>query len=175
VYSNTGGQMSKATPRGAVAKFAAGGKTTRRKDLGLLAISYGNIYVARIAFGANDAQTIRTLLEAEAYDGPSLIIAYSHCIAHGYDMKFGLDQQQAAVDSGYWPLFRYNPDLADNGENPMHLDSRRKPKVRLEDYIYREGRYRMLQQSNPEVAARLLTLAKEDVEVRWDTYSKLAE
>jgi pyruvate-ferredoxin/flavodoxin oxidoreductase len=175
VYSNTGGQMSKATPRGAVAKFAAGGKTTRRKDLGLLAISYGNIYVARIAFGANDAQTIRTLLEAEAYDGPSLIIAYSHCIAHGYDMKFGLDQQKAAVDSGYWPLFRYNPDLADNDENPFHLDSSRKPKVRLEDYIYREGRYRMLVQSNPEVAARLLTLAKEDVEVRWDTYSKLAE
>jgi pyruvate-ferredoxin/flavodoxin oxidoreductase len=175
VYSNTGGQMSKATPRGAVAKFAAGGKSTRRKDLGLLAISYGNVYVARIAFGANDAQTIRTLLEAEAYDGPSLIIAYSHCIAHGYDMKFGLEQQQAAVDSGYWPLFRYNPDLADTDENPMHLDSRRKPKVRLEDYIYREGRYRILLQSNPDVAARLLTLAKGDVEDRWDTYSKLAE
>ncbi|MCO5188378.1 MAG: pyruvate:ferredoxin (flavodoxin) oxidoreductase [Anaerolineae bacterium] len=174
VYSNTGGQMSKATPRAAVAKFAAAGKSTRRKDLGLLAISYGNIYVARIAFGANDAHTIRVLQEAEAYDGPSLIIAYSHCIAHGYDMKFGLEQQKAAVESGYWPLYRYNPDLALEEKNPFSLDSRRKPQVKLEDYIYREGRYRMLLQSNPEAAARLLALAKGDVEERWESYTNLA-
>ncbi|MCA9973276.1 MAG: pyruvate:ferredoxin (flavodoxin) oxidoreductase [Anaerolineales bacterium] len=173
VYSNTGGQMSKATPRGAVAKFAAAGKPAAKKDLGLLAISYGNIYVARIAFGANDAQTIRAFLEAEAYDGPSLIIAYSHCIAHGYDLKFGLEQQDAAVKSGYWPLFRYNPDLASEGKNPFQLDSRA-PKLPLEQYIYREGRYRMLTQSHPERAAKLLALAQEDVKTRWETYANMA-
>ena len=120
--------MSKATPRAAVAKFAAAGKSTRRKDLGLLAISYGNIYVARIAFGANDAHTIGVLQEAEACDGPSLIIACSHCIAHGYDMKFGLEQTKAAVEKWlHWPLYRYNPDLALEEKNPFSLDSRRKP------------------------------------------------
>ena len=123
VYSNTGGQMSKATPRGAVAKFAAAGKPAAKKDLGMLAISYGNIYVARVAMGANDAQTIKAFIEAEAYDGPSLILAYSHCVAHGYDLKFGLQQQKAAVDSAYWPLFRYNPDLAMQEKNPFNLDS----------------------------------------------------
>ncbi len=173
VYSNTGGQMSKATPRGAVAKFAAAGKPMPKKDLGLLAISYGNIYVARIAFGANDRHTIQAILEAEAYDGPSLIIAYSTCIAHGYDLVYGLEQQQAAVQSGYWPLFRYNPELAEIGKNPFSLDSR-KPKLPLEKYIYREGRYRMLTKSNPEAAERLLELAKTDVMTRWNQYEEMA-
>ncbi|WP_420644239.1 pyruvate:ferredoxin (flavodoxin) oxidoreductase [Candidatus Leptofilum sp.] len=173
VYSNTGGQMSKATPRGAVAKFAAAGKPMPKKDLGLLAISYGNIYVARVAFGAKDAQTVRAFQEAEAYDGPSLILAYSHCIAHGYDMKYGLEQQAAAVNSGHWPLYRFNPDLASSEQNPFTLDSR-PPKQSLESYIYREGRYRILQQSNPQAAERLLVLAKQDVADRWATYKQLA-
>jgi pyruvate-ferredoxin/flavodoxin oxidoreductase len=173
VYSNTGGQMSKATPRGAVAKFAAAGKPLPKKDLGLLAMSYGNIYVARIAYGANDRHTIRAVLEAEAYDGPSLIIAYSSCIAHGYDLVYGLEQQQAAVKSGHWPLYRFNPELANQGLNPFSLDSR-KPTLALEKYIYREGRYRMLTQSNPEAAKRLLALAKIDVDARWQQYENLA-
>jgi pyruvate-ferredoxin/flavodoxin oxidoreductase len=173
VYSNTGGQMSKATPRGAVAKFAAAGKPLPKKDLGLLAISYGNIYVARIAFGSSDAQTIKAFLEAESYDGPSLILAYSHCIAHGYDLKFGLDQQKAAVTSGYWPLYRYNPDRVEQGLNPFQLDSKA-AKIKLEDYIYREGRYHMLTQSHPDRAAKLLELAQSDVETRWATYAQLA-
>ena len=172
VYSNTGGQMSKATPRGAVAKFAAGGKTQRKKDLGLLAMSYGNVYVAKIAFGAKDTQTIKALLEAEAYDGPSLIIAYSHCVAHGYDLQFGLQQQAAAVDSGHWPLFRYHPEAAE-GENPFTLDSKA-PSIPLEQYIYREGRYRMLQQSDPHAAETLLELAKDDIKTRWAQLEKMA-
>jgi pyruvate-ferredoxin/flavodoxin oxidoreductase len=174
VYSNTGGQMSKATPRAAVAKFAAAGKPTPKKDLGLLAISYGNIYVARVAFGASDSQVVKAFLEAEAYDGPSLILAYSHCIAHGYDLKFGLEQQQMAVASGHWPLYRYNPDLAVKGQNPFHLDSKA-PSIPLEKYIYREGRYRMLTQSHPETAERLLELAKADVETRWQQHIKLTQ
>ena len=173
VYSNTGGQMSKATPRAAVAKFAAAGKPMPKKDLGLLAMSYGNIYVARVAFGASDAQTVKAFLEAEAYDGPSLILAYSHCIAHGYDLKYGLEQQKAAVDSAYWPLFRYNPDRVDQGLNPFQLDSK-PPKIRLEQYIYREGRYKMLTQSKPERAAKLLELAQADLNARWERYSQMA-
>jgi pyruvate-ferredoxin/flavodoxin oxidoreductase len=173
VYSNTGGQMSKATPRAAVAKFAAAGKPLPKKDLGLLAISYGNIYVARVAFGSNDAHTIRAFMEAEAYDGPSIILAYSHCIAHGYDLKFGLDQQHAAVDSGYWPLYRFNPERAGQGLNPFQLDSK-PPKISLEKYAYREGRYRMLTQSHPERAEKLIELAQADVEARWATYAQLA-
>jgi len=173
VYSNTGGQMSKATPRAAVAKFASAGKPLPKKDLGMLSMSYGNIYVARVAFGANDRQTVQAFLEAEAYDGPSLIIAYSHCIAHGYDLLYGLEQQTAAVQSGYWPLFRYNPDLALEGANPFKLDSR-KPTISLEKYIYREGRYRMLTQSDPGAAERLLELAKADVERTWRQYEELA-
>ena len=173
VYSNTGGQMSKATPRAAVAKFAAAGKPMRKKDLAMLAVSYGNIYVARVAFGANDAQTIRAFTEAAAYDGPSLILAYSHCIAHGYGMEFGLQQQAAAVQSGYWPLFRYNPDLEAQGKNPFQLDSRA-PKLPLEDYMYREGRFRMLTRSHPVRAAKLLELAKADVRAQWETYSQMA-
>jgi pyruvate-ferredoxin/flavodoxin oxidoreductase len=173
VYSNTGGQMSKATPRGAVAKFAAAGKPMAKKDLGMLAVSYGNIYVARIAFGANDAQTIKALTEAAAYDGPSLVLAYSHCIAHGYGLELGLEQQKAAVASGYWPLFRYNPDLVALGKNPFQLDSR-EPKLPLEEYMYKEGRFRMLTKSHPERAAKLLELAKSDVAAQWEKYSQLA-
>ncbi|MDX1664523.1 MAG: pyruvate:ferredoxin (flavodoxin) oxidoreductase [Candidatus Promineifilaceae bacterium] len=173
VYSNTGGQMSKATPRAAVAKFAAAGKPLPKKDLAMLAMSYGNVYVARVAMGASDKQTVQAFLEAEAYDGPSLIIAYSHCIAHGYDMKFGLQQQQAAVDTGYWPLVRYNPDRTAAGQNPLQLDSKA-PKKPLEEYVYREGRYRMLRQQDPESAERLLDLAKADVAVRWEKYERMA-
>ena len=173
VYSNTGGQMSKATPRGAVAKFAAAGKSMAKKDLGLLAISYGNVYVAQVAFGEDDKQTVRAMLEAEAYDGPSLIIAYSHCIAHAYDMKFGLQQQQSAVQSGCWPLFRYNPELVLEGKNPFQLDSKA-PSKPLEEYIYQEGRYQMLRQSDPVAAESLLKLAKRDIQQRWQTYERLA-
>ncbi|PID84899.1 MAG: pyruvate:ferredoxin (flavodoxin) oxidoreductase [Chloroflexi bacterium] len=174
VYSNTGGQMSKSTPRGAVAKFAAAGKIAAKKDLGMLAVSYGSIYVARVAMGANDAHTIKAFIEAEAYDGPSLIMAYTHCVAHGYDLKFGLQQQKAAVDSGHWPLFRYNPDLEMQDKNPFMLDSRA-PKISLDQYIYREGRYRMLTKSHPERAAKLLELAQSDVDRRWEQYSKMAQ
>ena len=173
VYSNTGGQMSKATPRGAVAKFAAGGKPAPKKDLAMMAVNYGNVYVARVAFGANDMQTLKAFLEAEAYDGPSIIIAYSHCIAHGYDMVFGLEQQKAAVQSAYWPLFRYNPDLIRQGKNPFQLDSRA-PALPLEKYIYNETRYTMLTRSNPEAAAKLLVEAQDDVYKRWKVYEHWA-
>jgi pyruvate-ferredoxin/flavodoxin oxidoreductase len=173
VYSNTGGQMSKATPRGAVAKFAAGGKPAGKKDLGLMATTYGNVYVARVAFGANDQHTVKAFLEAEAHNGPSIIIAYSHCIAHGYDLLYGLDQQKAAVNSGYWPLFRYNPSLADQGKNPFQLDSRA-PTIPLNKYAYNEGRYTMLVHSDPAAAERLLHLAEADVAERWKLYQFLA-
>ena len=173
VYSNTGGQASKSTPRGAGAKFAAGGKKMAKKDLGLLAMAYGNVYVARVAMGANDAQTIKAFVEAEAYDGPSLIIAYSHCIAHGYDMRLGLDQQKKAVQSGYWPLYRYSPTAAAEGKNPLTLDSKA-PAMPLEKYIYNETRYRMLTQSDPAEAERLLKMAQEDVNKRWKQYEQMA-
>jgi pyruvate-ferredoxin/flavodoxin oxidoreductase len=173
VYSNTGGQASKATPRGAVAKFAAGGKQVGKKDLALIAMSYGSVYVAKIAMGGSDTQTMKAFLEAEAYDGPSLIIAYSHCIAHGYDMAHGMEQQKAAVNSGYWPLFRYNPALAAQEKNPFQLDSR-SPNVALKDYIYNETRYTMLAKSNPEEAKRLLELAQEDVSSRWKLYEHMS-
>jgi pyruvate-ferredoxin/flavodoxin oxidoreductase len=173
VYSNTGGQMSKATPRGAVAKFAAGGKAAGKKDLGMMAMMYGNVYVARIAMGASDTQTVKALLEAEAWEGPSLVIAYSHCIAHGYDMKYGLEQQKLAVQSGYWPLFRYNPALAGVGKNPFQLDSKA-PAIPLKNYIYNETRYTMLVHSNPGTAATLLEQAQEDVRARWRLYERMA-
>ena len=173
VYSNTGGQMSKATPRGAVAKFAAGGKPRAKKDLGMMAVAYGSVYVAQVAFGAGDMQTLKAFNEADAYDGPSLIIAYSHCIAHGYDLVHGCDQQKAAVQCGYWPLYRYNPDLAKLGKNPFQLDSR-PPSLPLEKYIYNETRYTMLTHSDPEAAKRLLKLAEEDVRDRWRDYQNLA-
>jgi len=169
VYSNTGGQASKSTPRAAVAKFAAGGKPTGKKDLAMMAMSYGSVYVAHIAMGGSDMQTVKAFLEAEAYNGPSLLIAYSHCIAHGYDLEHGLDQQKAAVNSGYWPLFRYNPDLSTQGKNPFLLDSRA-PSVALKDYAYNETRYTMLAKSSPEDAKKLLALAEEDVTSRWKLY-----
>ncbi len=173
VYSNTGGQASKSTPRAAVAKFAARGKATPKKDLGLLAMAYGNVYVARVAMGANDQQTLRAFLEAEAYDGPSLIIAYSHCIAHGIDMRRGLDQQKLAVQTGYWPLYRYNPALLDEGKNPLILDSK-EPTLPLEEFAYNETRYRMLLKSNEGRAETLMDLAKKDVQERWQHYRRLA-
>jgi len=173
VYSNTGGQMSKATPRGAVAKFAAGGKPTGKKDLGLMAMMYGNVYVARVAMGANDTHTVKAFLEAQSFKGPSLLIAYSHCIAHGYDMVYGMEQQKAAVQSGYWPLFRYDPRVGGNGKNPFQLDSRA-PTLPLEKYIYNETRYTMLAHSNPEAAKRLLVEARQDVKARWRFYEQLA-
>ena len=173
VYSNTGGQASKSTPRGAVAKFAAGGKQVGKKDLAMMAVSYGSVYVARVAMGSSDMHTVKAFLEAEAYDGPSLIIAYSHCIAHGYDMAYGLDQQKAAVNSGYWPLFRYNPDLVAQNKNPFQLDSRA-ASIPLKDYIYNETRYTMLAKSNPDEAKRLLALAQEDVAARWKLYDYMA-
>ncbi len=173
VYSNTGGQMSKATPRGAVAKFAAGGKASAKKDLAMMAMTYGNVYVARVAMGASDMQTVKAFREAEAWDGPSIIIAYSHCIAHGYDMKHGLDQQKLAVQSGYWPLFRYDPALAREGKNPFQLDSK-PPAIPLEKYTYNETRYTMLVHSDPKTAAALLAQAQEDVRVRWKMYEHMA-
>jgi pyruvate-ferredoxin/flavodoxin oxidoreductase len=173
VYSNTGGQMSKSTPRGAVAKFAAGGKNMPKKDLAMMAMNYQGVYVARVAIGGNDSQTVRAFQEAEAYNGPSLIIAYSHCIAHGYDLIHGLSQQKAAVQSGYWPLFRYHPDSAAKGENPMHLDSAA-PTLPLKKYAYNEGRYTMLAHAKPELAGQLLTLAEADVARRWRLYENMA-
>jgi len=173
VYSNTGGQASKATPRGAVAKFAAGGKAAAKKDLALMAMSYGHVYVARIAMGANDAHTLRALREAEAYEGPSLVIAYSHCIAHGYDLRHGMDQQKAAVASGHWPLLRFDPRLSREGKNPLQLDSRA-PSVPLKSYAYNETRYTMLAHSDPDEARRLLDLAQDDVTARWRYYEYLA-
>jgi pyruvate-ferredoxin/flavodoxin oxidoreductase len=156
-----------------VAKFAAGGKGGAKKDLALMAMTYGHVYVARIAMGANDAHTLRALREAEAYDGPSLVIAYSHCIAHGYDLRHGLDQQKAAVLSGHWPLLRYDPRLAAAGQNPLQLDSKA-PSVPLKSYAYNETRYTMLAHSDPEAAARLLALAETDVAARWRLYEHLA-
>ncbi|MBP1778590.1 MAG: pyruvate flavodoxin/ferredoxin oxidoreductase domain protein, partial [candidate division NC10 bacterium] len=173
VYSNTGGQMSKSTPRSAVAKFAAGGKPTSKKDLGLMAMAYGNVYVATVAMGYNDIQTIRAFLEAEAHPGPSIIIAYSHCIAHGIDMSRGMVHQKAAVDSGQWPLYRYNPALAADGKNPLKLDSKA-PKIKIEEYTYLETRFKMLTKSKPEEAKRLLGLAQQDVLKRWKLYEHMA-
>jgi pyruvate-ferredoxin/flavodoxin oxidoreductase len=173
VYSNTGGQMSKSTPLGAVAKFAAGGKTIGKKDVAQQAIAYGNVYVARIAMGANPQQTLQALREAEAYQGPSLIIAYSHCIAHGINMEQGLRQQKRAVDSGHWPLIRFNPVLRERGGVPFTLDSLR-PSIPLVEYRKHEGRYRQLERENPEEAKRLTAIAEQAVSLRWDVYEKMA-
>ncbi len=173
VYSNTGGQMSKSTPRGAVAKFAAGGKSSAKKDLAVLAMTYGNVYVARVSLGGSDTQTIKAMLEAEAYPGPSLIIAYGNCIAHGYEMAVGMEHQKAAVQSGYWPLLRYNPLLLHEGKNPLQLDSRA-PSVPLEKYMYSENRFNMLAKSDPDTAKNLLHLAQEDVWNRWRLYENWA-
>jgi len=173
VYSNTGGQASKATPQGAIAKFAAGGKPSGKKDLGLMAMTYGNVYVAQVAMGYNDAQVIRALREAESYPGPSLIIAYCHCIAHGIDMRKGLDQQKLAVTSGHWPVYRYDPRLIAQGKNPLQLDFQG-PKVPLEEYIYNETRYAQLRRSQPERAEELLREAKERIWARWRQYEQMA-
>ncbi|CAN5142459.1 pyruvate:ferredoxin (flavodoxin) oxidoreductase [soil metagenome] len=173
VYSNTGGQMSKSTPRAAVAKFAAGGKQTAKKDLGMLAIVQGNCYVAKVAYGANDAQTLNALREAEAFPGPSLVIAYSPCIAHGFDLSKQLDQQKAAVQCGHWPLFRFDPRRNATGQNPLQLDCK-PPSLPLKNYLYNETRYTMLVQSNPEAAKRLLIEAEKDVAERWKLYERLA-
>jgi pyruvate-ferredoxin/flavodoxin oxidoreductase len=173
VYSNTGGQMSKATPRGAVAKFAAAGKPNSRKDLAMEAVSYGSVYVAQVALGSDDSHVVKAFQEAEAHEGPSLIIAYSSCIAHGYDLVHGLEQQKLAVESGYWPLMRYNPALRESGKNPFQLDSEA-PSIRLKEYSYREARYTMLARSNPELAATLLSEAQDDVERQWRVYSARA-
>ena len=174
VYSNTGGQQSKSTPRAAVAKFASAGKAMPKKDLGLMAMTYGNVYVARVAMGADDRQTLRAFLEAQSFAGPSLIIAYSPCIAHGYDLRFGLDQQDRAVRSGYWPLYRFDPRRAARGENPLQLDSK-PPSLPLTDYMYVEGRFRVLTQSHPQRAAELLLAAERDVKEQWSRYERLAQ
>jgi pyruvate-ferredoxin/flavodoxin oxidoreductase len=173
VYSNTGGQMSKATPTAASAKFASAGKRVGKKDLAMQAISYGNVYVAQVAMGANAQQTLLAMREAEAYNGPSLILAYSHCIAHGINMEKGLDQQNMAVASGYWPLIRYNPMLRKNNKNPFVLDSP-KPVMPFRDYAYNELRYKVLTQTHPQEAEKLMQLAQEMVDLRWKTYEEMA-
>ena len=173
VYSNTGGQMSKSTPRAAVAKFAAGGKPAPKKDLGLLAMTYGNIYVAKVALGANTNQTVKAFVEAEAYPGPSLIIAYSHCIAHGINMTMGNQEQKKAVSCGHWPLYRFDPKLIEQGKNPLQLDSK-SPTTEFADYAYGENRYRTLKQSKPEVAAELMKLASNDAAQRYALMEQLA-
>jgi pyruvate-ferredoxin/flavodoxin oxidoreductase len=172
VYSNTGGQASKATPRAAVAKFAAAGKPLRKKDLGFIAMSYGNVYVAQVAMGANDAQTVRAILEAEAYNGPSIVIAYSHCIAHGFDLAKGMDQQKLAVDAAAWPLYRYNPDNLTAGKPALTLDSKA-PKIPLRDYVYNETRYSMLVRADEARAEMLLQEAQDDVNARWQQLERM--
>ena len=174
VYSNTGGQASKATPRAAVAKFAAQGKDARKKDLAMMAMSYGNVYVAQVAMGANDRQTLNAFLEAESYDGPSIIIAYSHCIAHGIDMQKGLEQQDLAVKAGAWPLFRFDPRLAWEGKNPLKIDSR-KPSISWDQYALNENRFRVLLKTDPQRAEELMDRAEHDIEGRWDLYRQMAE
>jgi pyruvate-ferredoxin/flavodoxin oxidoreductase len=173
VYSNTGGQCSKSTPMGAIAKFAAGGKETNKKDLGMIAASYGNVYVAKVAFGAKDSQTIQAFVEAEKHPGVSLIIAYSHCIAHGYNLANGLDQQKLAVDSAYWPLFRYDPSRIAKGQAPMVLDSAA-PKLPISTYMANELRFQALVKANPEHAAELGKRAQAAVEERFAGYQHLA-
>jgi pyruvate-ferredoxin/flavodoxin oxidoreductase len=174
VYSNTGGQCSKATPRAAVAKFAASGKPQPKKDLGMMAMTYGSVYVAKIAMGANDAQTVKAIKEAESYPGPSLIIAYSHCIAHGINMGTAMDTQVKAVKSGHWPLYRFDPRVAAEGKNPLQLDSK-EPSLSYEDYAYDQTRFTMLTKSDPEGAAKLLKLGQKDVERQWALYSQIKD
>ncbi len=174
VYSNTGGQMSKSTPMGAVALFAAGGKPNPKKDLAMISMTYGNIYVAQVALGADMNQAVKAFAEAEAYDGPSIVIAYSHCIAHGIDMKSGMNEQKKAVQSGRWPLFRYNPALKAQGKNPLTIDSK-PPTIPVADFMNGENRFRTLQKSNPEVAARLAKLAEEEYKWRLSVYQQIAQ
>ena len=166
VYSNTGGQMSKSTPRAATAQFAAGGKRMPKKDMGMIFSTYGNVYVARVALGANAGQVVKAFNEAEAYDGPSIIIAYSHCINHGINMAMGLEQQKKAVACGHWPLYRYNPQLEDEGKNPLHIDSK-EPTISFADYALGENRYRMLKMTNPSMADELMEMSQKDVTKAW--------
>jgi len=174
VYSNTGGQASKATPMGAVAKFAASGKPQMKKDLGMMSMTYGNIYVAAVAMGASPVQTVKAFVEAEAYDGPSIIIAYSHCIAHGINMTKGMAEQKRAVQCGHFPLYRYNPDLAGEGKNPLTLDS--KPPVgAFSEFAMGENRFRILQKSHPERAKKLMEKADRLVKAKYEMYARLAE
>src|SRR4030095_13432107 len=172
-YEDAGGQRSTSTPRAAVAKFAMGGKGMPKKDLGLIAMSYGYVYVARIAMGANDQQTLRAILEAESYDGPSLIIAYSHCIAHGYDMAKGLEQQKLAVQSGHWPMYRYDPRLSEQGQNPLIIESK-EPSIPISQYAYNETRYKMLTQLDEARAEELMQEAQHDAKSRWTLYQQMA-
>jgi pyruvate-ferredoxin/flavodoxin oxidoreductase len=172
VYSNTGGQASKATPRGAVAKFAAGGKATGKKDLGAIARAYGNVYVAQISMGANELQATKALVEADAWPGPSLVIAYSTCIAHGIDMSKSMSHQKVAVKSGYWPLYRFHPSEVDDGQ-PFELDSKA-PSVPIRDFIGSETRFAVLERTHPERAAELAALAQADADERWRYYEQLA-
>ncbi|MCI0689973.1 MAG: thiamine pyrophosphate-dependent enzyme, partial [Sporichthyaceae bacterium] len=172
VYSNTGGQASKATPRGAAAKFASSGKATAKKDLGAIARAYGDVYVAQIALGANEMQTVRALLEAEAWAGPSLVVAYSTCIAHGIEMSTSMSHQKSAVASGHWPLYRYHPSPEPDA-HPFQLDSKR-PTLRLRDFALTETRFAMLARSDPDRARHLLALAQADVDQRWHYYEQLA-
>ncbi len=174
VYSNTGGQMSKSTPLGAIARFAEAGKPNAKKDLGMMAMTYGSVYVARIALGANMNQAVKALNEADGYNGPSLIIAYTHCIAHGIDMANGVDEQKLAVNSGAWVLYRYNPLLAREGKNPLVIDSK-EPSIDIGEYMYNELRFRALKQTNPEKAIEYLEIAREDAEKRYRMYRHLAD
>jgi pyruvate-ferredoxin/flavodoxin oxidoreductase len=173
VYSNTGGQQSKATPIGAAAKFASAGKTSAKKDLGLIAMSYGNAYVARVAFGAKDTQTVKAFLEADSYEGPSIIIAYSHCIAHGYDLSGGPEQQKLAVETGYWPLYRFDPRRVTAGEAAMQLDSNA-PKGHPAQFVKNETRFRMVEQQNADRFKVMMDTAKRDIDARYALYSQLA-
>jgi pyruvate-ferredoxin/flavodoxin oxidoreductase len=174
MYSNTGGQMSKATPRASVAKFAAAGKDLPKKDLGMIAMTYGNIYVAQIAMGANMNQAVKAFAEAEAYEGPSIIIAYSQCINHGIDMLKGNQIQNDAVDGGFWPLFRFNPDNTRAGKQPLTLDSKA-PSQDIETFMYKQNRFRILRQADPERAQRLLEMLRQDVATRWKMYEQMAQ
>ena len=174
VYSNTGGQMSKSTPTGAVAKFAASGKPLGKKDLGMLAMTYGNVYVAQIAMGSNDTQTVKAFIEAERYDGPSIIIAYSHCIAHGYNLKDGMTHQKLAVDSGIWQMYRFNPDAEKEGKNPLRLDYK-EPKIPVSEYMNTETRFNMVNKMNPKAAKEFIAHAQEQADKRWEKYAHLAD
>jgi pyruvate-ferredoxin/flavodoxin oxidoreductase len=173
VYSNTGGQASKSTPRGAVAKFAAQGKGIAKKDLGMIAVDYGNVYVAQIAIGANPLQTLKAFHEAESYPGVSLILAYSHCIAHGIQMSTSMSHQKEATASGYWPLFRHDPRQAGEGATPFHLDSR-KPTLPFREFAMKEARYAMLARTHPARASELMQLAQRDIDERWHFYEQMA-
>ncbi|MFQ5453335.1 MAG: thiamine pyrophosphate-dependent enzyme, partial [Candidatus Zixiibacteriota bacterium] len=174
VYSNTGGQMSKATPRASVAKFASGGKPLPKKDLGLMMMSYRNIYVAQVAYGASQNQTIKAMVEAEKYNGPSLVISYSHCIAHGIDMSLGLSEEEKAVKCGHWLLYRFNPDLIDQGKNPLQIDSKA-PSISYKDYAYSENRFRLLLTKDPTKAGILINQGQADCDRRWKLYSQMGK